>query len=210
MKKGKLENIVKVDKDADNKIKLQFETEVKQKILKSKKNCFVAIILRESKNASILYIPNRISRFSYEGNIYFNTAKGKYLNYRTVVSVYLEGCVLPIDNSYLQYEEQYILYYDDKNNPVTNIKDVDDITKILLDSDGNPITTENGFIVSDIKESIKGLEFDSKTADILFESNLADRMSDDKNAKLLPTLTILNMIILACVVTGIIVSYVYH
>lgn len=172
------------------------DKEIKTKLLRFqyKKNHWIAIILGQSSNAIIVYIPIGVSRFSVDGHNYFNTYKGKYINNKMILAVYFEGVILPVSHSCLQYEEIYTLFIDENGKPVKkddfeNIENKDR-KLVLRNDDGSLLTTKENYLVVDKMNQIKGLEFDSKTMDILLESNLTEKMAHDRNEKILPILTI--------------------
>lgn len=159
---------------------------------KFKKKCFIALILGKSKEATLVYVPVYVARFSINGNQYFNTASGTYLNQKMSLSVYFEGVSLPIDHNYLQYESIYELYFNDDGLPVDDIKEIpkSDLNSLITDEKGKFITNDDGYYVTDVKEQLKGLEFDSKTMDVLLESNLTENMAYDKMDRALPIIQV--------------------
>lgn len=178
--------VIKEKKDLSEKITINANKFV------YKKKCFIALILGKSKEATLVYVPVSVARFSINGNQYFNTATGTYLNEKMSLSVYFEGVSLPIDHSYLQYESVYELYFDDDGLPIDDISKIpkSDYKMLQTDENGEFIVTDKGYYVTDVKEQLKGLEFDSKTMDILLESNLTENMAYDKMDRALPIIQV--------------------
>ena len=210
LKNNKINKAIKKDKDKTIEMKMS-ETVDAQKF-KNKKGCFIAIILQESKDAMVTYVPSFLPFFNVANNTYMNMAQGKYLNDRMHISVYLEGVMLPIDHSFIQYESVYTLYYNDEGQPVKEIDQVPekDIKKLLRDSDGSFIVNTEGYFVEEVSEQIKGFDFDSKTSHVVFESNLTDRMSVDRGSKALPVITVISLLLLLLMLINIGVSYMYQ
>jgi len=190
-----IERIVKKHIKED-KEQFKFTEEIKTHEFKNKKNCFIAIILQESKNAIVTYVPKKVTIFNIGSHTYLNLAQGKYLNNKTHVSVYLEGVMLPVEHSFIQYETVYTLYYDQNGNPTNNIEEIpqSEMKYLLRDHKGNFVTNEEGYFCISVNENIKGFEFDSQTANVLFESNLTQDMSMDKPNKTLPILTVVTFV----------------
>jgi len=209
-KKIKTKNIKRILKNArdDKKIDISFNEKFDLKKFKKKDGYFIAIILQQSKDAIISYIPSDISRFSIGKNTYLNIAQGKYLNENNHICVYLEGVLAPIDHGYIQYESVYTLYTDTNGNPCDIISDIpkEDIKLLLRNEKGDFLTNSYGFFVIDKQERVKGFEFDSKTTDVLMESTIIDRTSQDRGSKALPVLTVMAFITLIFLIANLVVS----
>lgn len=167
--------------EIDEKIKPKIEEKLKRDIyLNVKKNKIIALILRKNKSAVLCYVPMSVKSFSVDGNTYFNVQSGSYLlPRRIVIAVYLEGCVLPLEHSYIRYEKRFTLLTDKTGKAVKELSE--DIPKTVCDSlpkdmKGNPIRS-NGYIVKKILEKIKGLEFDSVIANAIYDSGLIEKVS---------------------------------
>lgn len=200
----------------------------KELTFKLKHNKILVIILRKNKSAVACYIPMSCKSFCIDGNTYFNVQSGTYLMPKSMlVSVYLEGCVLPLEHNYIKYEKHFVLLTDkkgkllkevitkDKNNEdIKNIENVDNIDKDDLDmlpkdNSGSYLKTKKGYIIKKVLERIKGLEFDSIIANAIFDSALIERVAHgSREIKLLFWVFILCAIGLLISVIGAIISYV--
>ena len=172
--------------------------------LKIKKDKGIALILRKNKSAIMIQIPNKIVRFSIDNNTYFNVQSGCYnlSPKHQLISVYLEGCCLPIEHRYITYEKHIILLTDKNGDNVKEItEDVDrkDVPLLPKDNKGNFLKNENGFIIKKQLDRIKGLEFDSTIANTIFDSGLIEEVrpkgKPEKFFLLLLIIVVINIIL---------------
>jgi len=183
----------------------------KQLYIKPSKGRYIAIILRKTKSALIVQIPNSIKSFSVENNTYFTVQSGVYNQPKKGgIIVYLEGCCLPLEHSHIQYEKHYVLLTDKYGKTVTEITDdvnVDDIKILPKDKKGNYIKNELGFIVKKILDRIKGLEFDTTIANTIFHSGLIEKIgSAGKMDKI--TFFLLIFMIINVILTGLAIVFI--
>jgi hypothetical protein len=216
----KIEKIIK--KDRKTKLDVDFDIPMNTKLklsfsrtlyLRNKRNTFIAIILRKNKSAVLCRIPMSVKEFSIDGNTYFSVQSGAYIcPKQTILSIYLEGCVLPLEHSYIQYEKYNVLLKDKLGNLVKEI--TPDIPSTIIndlptDAKGTFLKTSDGFIIKKILEKIKGLEFDSITANAIYNSGLIEKVAKTKAMqKLITFLFILSVISLILIVGNMIISYV--
>jgi len=187
-----VEKVIKKDKKSKIDIDFTTENEIKQRVLKQfkkpvylkvKRNIFIAIILRKNKSALLCKVPRGCIEFSVDHNTYFSVDSGTYISNKNVLlAIYLEGCVLPIEHSYIKYDKHRILLKDNKGLPVKNLEGNDnirrdDIALLPTDDKGNYIKTSDGYIVKKEMDKIKGLEFDSITADAIYNSGLIEKVA---------------------------------
>lgn len=195
---------IKTDLEYDVQISKK-ETKKLQKELtiKVKRNVFIAIILRKNGSALLCYVPNNCKSFSVEGNTYFNVKSGCYLIPRkALITVYLEGVILPIEHRYIVYQKHNVLLLNKDGLPVTEINenvrrnDLDDLPK---DEEGKFLRTKEGFIIKRVLDKIKGLEFDSIIANAIYHSGLIEKVSKggkpDKIYGIFLLLLVINIII---------------
>lgn len=116
--------------------------------IKAKKNCVIAVILKENKSNIWLEVPLRKERFSHANHTYFIESDGAYLNNKAkaLILVYLEGVSVPIHHGYLEKETKKVKIM----NNITRKEETHLVTKI------------------------KTLKFDSSLIDMLLNRHLAD------------------------------------
>ncbi len=179
MKINKVKDISKNAKKS--KVKVDVKIDNYEYKLKSKGNNFLALILRKNKSAMLCYIPMKCKSFSIEGNTYFSVQSGVYvIPKNTLLCVYLEGCVLPIEHSYIKYEKQLILLTNKFGKPITDIDETVDknlLNDLPKDNNGNYLKDKKGHIVKKVLQKIKGLEFDSTIADSIYSSGLIEKVA---------------------------------
>lgn len=208
-----------------DRIKTKLKKELRFKL---KHNKILVIILRKNKSSVACYIPMSCKSFAIDGNTYFNVQSGTYLMPKNMlISVYLEGCVLPIEHNYIKYEKHFVLLSDKKGKPVKEISikdtrgneireidnidniDKDDLEMLPKDKHGGYIKDSKGHVVKKVLERIKGLEFDSIIANAIYDSALIERIAHgSREIKLLFWIFIFTLIIILIGVIGLIVSYV--
>lgn len=200
----------------------------KELFFKLKHNKILVIILRKNKSAIACYIPMSCKSFAVDGNTYFNVQSGTYLLPKSMLlSIYLEGCVLPIEHNYIKYEKHFVLLTDKLGRPVkesitkdkngNEIREIDSISEIdrddliMLpkDNKGGYIKNVKGFVVKKVLERIKGLEFDSIIANAIFDSALIEKVAHgSREIRLLFWVFIFILVCLVVSVIGAIISYV--
>jgi len=182
-KKSRNKTDLKLGKTESGKeVKAEIEKQFKRELyFKPKKDKFVAIILRKTKSALLVYVPCAVASFSINRNTYFTVEEGTYLSRtkKTLLCVYLEGCCLPISHHHIQYEKHYVLLLNKDGQAVKDLtEDVDkrEIPDLPHNEDGDFIRNEKGFIVKKVLDRIKGLEIDSVIADTVFNAGLIERV----------------------------------
>jgi hypothetical protein len=141
MKRIKTRSFRKVKQYEKDKTKISYE------IVPKGKNKLLIIILMDSGGAVMKWLNPRINKFSINENTYFTEKGGVYATKNYVfVSVYIEGCSLPINHTLLPKKIEKKIFV----NPDTDKTEEIDITYIA------------------------NLNFDSKIADICLNRHLAD------------------------------------
>lgn len=216
---NKVEKRIRVDKKVTLNTNYDIPMDIKTKLTISKslylrraKNSILVIILRKNKSAVLCRVPMACKEFSIDGNTYFNVQSGSYLLPKnTIISVYLEGCVLPIEHSHIVYEKYHILLKDKLGNFIKEISpdvSINVINDLPTDSKGNFLKNNAGFIIKKILEKIKGLEFDSITANAIYNSGLIEKVAKTKAMqKLVTFLFILSIISIIMIAVNMIISY---
>lgn len=221
MKKKRIMINRKTLKKTDNEVNITFDAPLtnqqisslkKELSLKGSDNTFIAIILRKSKTACIVRVPSACKSFSIDGNTYFCYPSGNYIAPKTtLLSIYLEGCTLPLEHSYIRYEKHNILLIDKFGKPVKDIpKDMnnDIINSLPRNRSGEFLKSKDGFIICKQLDRIKGLEFDTTIADAIFNSGLVEKITTgSKIDKLIPIIFIISIIGIAISVASCVISY---
>ena len=155
----------------------------KEITIKPKKHTFMALILRKNGSAVFCYIPVSCKSFSVEGNTYFNVKSGSYIvSKSSIITVYLEGCVMPIEHRYLTYIKHNVLLMDNVGLPVKDINadlkiPKEEILRLPKNNAGEYYKNSKGFIIKKVLNRIKGLEFDSVIANAIYNSGLIEKVS---------------------------------
>lgn len=138
-------------------------------IFRNKKRRILAIVLTEGHGSRWVWLNENQDRFSIAENTYFKLDGGTYIRGSMRFMIFMESVSLPIGHQYIQREE---------------------IEKTIVDRQ----TGEDKTITIN---KIKGLNFDSKIADILLNRHLADEFT--KTHFDLPNLIIIILLIVTVV-----------
>jgi len=138
--------------------------------VKTSKNCWLAIILKQNKSFRFKWVSFRDTEFRSDNNTYFAVPDGMFLNPdKLLIGIYLEGVSTPLSHK--------------------NIKRKTVQRKVTLD---NGIETEVDVDVID------GLKYDSEIIDILLNRGLAEKLTEIKPEKTIFILIV--MVIISIVV----------
>lgn len=170
-----------VDINYDTPIKKsEYKNLTRELKVKVGRNFHLSLILRKNGTAVLVKIPFNCKTFYFEGNTFFNVKSGAYLWRKNVISIFIEGSVLPIEHRYVTYVKHNILLYDRFGKPVKEIEgddiSADEISEVVKDNEGNLVRNDEGYIVKKTLDRIKGLEFDSVIASAIFNSGLIEKL----------------------------------